>query len=189
MSSLSYLSDAHEIALNLLQGNSILYPTDTIWGLGCDATNIEAIQKVYQIKNRPLDKKFILLFSDVKMLSDYCDLSLETLASLFNPLDKPTTFILSSKFKLPETLSQEGFWAVRIPKNAFCNHIIKQLGRPLVSTSANFSGAPNPNSFQEIDAKIKAQVDIIVHPDLDSGTGKASQILKLVDGNIEVIRN
>ena len=189
MSKYPYLSDAQEIAYKLVQGETILYPTDTIWGLGCDASNIEAIQKVYQIKNRPLDKKFILLFSDIEMLSNYCDLSLKTLELYFNDTKKPTTLILSSKFRLPEMLSHEGLWAVRIPNNSFCKNIITQLGKPLVSTSANLSGAPNPISFQEIDEKIKSLVDIIVHPDMDSGTGKASQILKWVDGKIEVIRN
>jgi L-threonylcarbamoyladenylate synthase len=188
MSNFLYLSDEQQIASNLLRGDTILYPTDTIWGLGCDATNVEAIQNVYQLKNRPLDKKFILLFSDVNMLSQYCDLSIEILASLFNPLNKPTTYILASKFKLPSILSQDGFWAVRIPNNTFCKNLIHQLGRPLVSSSANLSGAPNPNSFLEIDKKIKEHVDMIVNPDLDSGTGNASQILKWMDGKIEVIR-
>jgi L-threonylcarbamoyladenylate synthase len=160
----------------LQKGGTILYPTDTIWGIGCDATDEAAIQKIYQIKQRPSSKQFIVLFPNLKMLSDYLTEKVDL--SFIGSESAPTTYILNQRLILPSLLiSDENTVAVRIPKNQFCIDLMLELGKPIVSTSANVSGDPSPISFQTISEHIKNAVDYRVPVDLDSGTGKASTIL------------
>jgi L-threonylcarbamoyladenylate synthase len=163
-------------AINLKQEKTILYPTDTIWGIGCDATCEEAIQKIYTIKQRPTSKQFIVLFSSIDMLSEYLTEDIDL--SFIGTETSPTTYILNQKLKLPSLLiSEENTVAIRIPKNQFCIDIITELGKPIVSTSANVSGELSPINFESISDEIKNSVDYIVPSSYYSGTGSPSKII------------
>ena len=165
----------------LYAGKSILYPTDTVWGLGADATNLAAIEKIYQIKERPLHKNFIILFKDIEMLKEYGNITEFQINTIQNECsEKPTTIILEIDFNLPNILkSDEGLIAFRIPDNAFCQALLAEFKKPIVSTSANISNIPTPIYFEDIDTQIKEKVDIIANPFFDSGNHKPSQILKI----------
>lgn len=177
-----------EIQATLLEGKTILYPTDTIWGLGCDATNSQAIDHIYNIKKRPENKSFILLFSDIEMIKKYSEECTDDI-SYIEEARVPTTFIVDFKLNLPSILSSEtGTFAIRIPKNELCIQIIKKLGRPIVSTSANISGDVSPKKFHEISNTILNAVDFVIPEKYDNGTGKASKIVKKINDQFIVIR-
>lgn len=168
----------------------ILYPTDTVWGIGCDATNITAVSKIYKIKQREESKSLVVLVSDIKMLKKYItSISLEIL-KILKEVQKPTTII----YKNPKGLANNVVAlnhtiAIRIPKNNFCIQLIKEFGKPIVSTSANISGEPTPTNFSEIKASILHNVDYVVNSQHEKTTKKSSTILKIEDdGQITVIR-
>lgn len=178
----------NEITTILLEGKTILYPTDTIWGLGCDATNIEAIERIYELKKRPLQKSFIVFFPDIEMLEKYL-LEPEKNLNYLIEKNKPTTFIVDYKLNLPKILASfEGTFAIRIPKNELCIQIMKQLNKPIVSTSANISGDISPKVFHEISNQILKQVDFIIPEIYDNGTGEASKIIKIENGIENILR-
>jgi L-threonylcarbamoyladenylate synthase len=169
----------------------ILYPTDTIWGLGCDATNENAIEKIVELKNREVSKSFILLMTDVKQLSRYIADPLPNLQDLIDQLPMPTTIIYSNAINLPYRLiNEDQSIAVRITKDPFCRSLIKRLRQPIVSTSANISGQPSPTTFYNISDEIKQKVDYIVQWRLqDTEPKEASSILKLnKHGHFDKIR-
>jgi L-threonylcarbamoyladenylate synthase len=174
----------------LCAGKSILYPTDTVWGLGADATNLAAIEKIYQIKERPLHKNFIILFKDIEMLKEYGNITEFQINTIQNECsEKPTTIILEIDFNLPNILkSDEGLIAFRIPDNAFCQALLAEFKKPIVSTSANLSNMPTPIYFEDIDNQIKEKADIIANPFFDSGNHKPSQILKIAKNSKTWIR-
>ena len=150
--------------LRVLQnGGVILYPTDTIWGLGCDASNEEAVQKIYNIKQRPGEKSLIVLLADERDVLKYvASLDLEVFDYL-KTTTKPTTVIYDGAIGLAENLiASDGSVAIRVVNEIFCKHLIKRFRKPLVSTSANISGAASPASFAAISDEIKSQVDYIV---------------------------
>ncbi len=172
----------------LLEGNIILYPTDTIWGLGCDATNITAVRKIFEIKKRPSKKSMILLVNSVEMLRHYVTDDNFKLINFLNEQKEPTTGIFQRAVNLPSALiHSDGTVALRITKDPFCRKLINKLERPIVSTSANFSGKPTAALFTDIDPLIKDAVDYIVNYRQDA-TAKAtpSRIVKLGNGD-EVI--
>ena len=143
----------------------ILYPTDTIWGIGCDATNEKAVEKIFLLKKRADEKSMIVLVADKKEVLHYVaspDLS------IFDYLDKttkPTTVIYDNAIGLASNLiGKDGSIAIRICKDEFCRHLIKRFRKPVVSTSANISGEPPPANFSEINALIKEGVQYIVTP-------------------------
>lgn len=174
----------------LYAGKSILYPTDTVWGLGADATNFAAIEKIYQIKERPLNKSFIILFKDIEMLKEYGEITNFHINTIQNECkDEPTTVILDIDFKLPSILkSDEGHIAFRIPDNVFCQALLAEFKKPIVSTSANLSNMPTPIYFEDIDRQIKDKIDMIANPLFDSGNHKPSQILKIFKSSKTWIR-
>ena len=172
----------------LLKGKIILYPTDTIWGIGCDATNNLAVKKIFQIKKRPSKKTMILLVDSIEMANRYVSSGNNMLFDYLVKQKEPTTGIFTGANNLPFTIIQEdGTIAMRITQDPFCNALIKLLGKPIVSTSANFSGNAPAALFSEIDPLIKNAVDYIVNHRRDE-TNKAtpSRIVKL-DKNNEVI--
>ncbi len=183
-----------DIAQALHNGKTILYPTDTIWGLGCSALNEVAVNQVFSIKNRPKQKSMILLVSDWEMLARYIHLSKllsEELQHLLQESTVPTTIIFPYTQHLPKfILAENGSIGVRIPKHHFCHQLIRYLDAPLVSTSANLSGQTSPLQYSDINDDIKKQVDIIVDPAFDtSDYKKPSRILLLSEqGEIEEIR-
>ena len=190
-------------ALDVLRkGGIILYPTDTVWGIGCDATDPEAVAKVYEIKKRADSKSLVLLASDMDMICRYVKEVPEMAIQLVEVNDKPMTIIYPGAIAgRPEdkaskgclacnTVAEDGPVGIRIPMMDFCQHLVARLGRPLVSTSANISGEATPKKFAEISPVIRDAVDHIVDPTLERGaTGQSSSIIKVgLDYSIEIIR-
>ena len=179
-------------AANILRnGGIILYPTDTIWGIGCDATNKEAVKKIYQLKQREETKSMLVLVEHADRIGRYIREVPEMAAQLIDVNDKPMTIIYPGAINLASNLiSQDNSIGIRIVHDEFCQKLITRLNRPLVSTSANISGQSSPAIFSEIGDDIKNGVDYIVNWRQDD-TAKAlpSSIIKIgLGGEIEVIR-
>lgn len=174
----------------LKEGKTLLYPTDTIWGLGCDATNDEAINNVFNIKKRPKNKSFIVLVNSVAMLERYVSEFPEVCYDLIDLAEKPLTIIYDRPIGLPESLlAEDGSVGIRVTKDPICSRIIQGLRKPIVSTSANISGEPNPKSFHDINAQIKENVDMILKERWDENMTQPSSIIKIgADHSVKVIR-
>ncbi|MBO4402412.1 MAG: threonylcarbamoyl-AMP synthase [Bacteroidales bacterium] len=175
----------------LKKGGVILYPTDTIWGIGCDASNANAINRVYEIKKRRLSKSLLILLDEPEKLSLYTEHIPVIAWDLINQASTPTTFIYPHIKNLPRNLvSSDGSIGIRITSNEFCRKVISLLGHPIVSTSANISGKPTPTHFREISQEIKGQMDYIVDPSLGTVQNmKASTIIRFTDDySFEIIR-
>jgi Sua5/YciO/YrdC/YwlC family protein len=186
----------------LREGGTILYPTDTVWGLGCDATNPDAVTKIYEIKQRSDSKSLVLLACNLDMVAKYVKEVPSIAVDLVEVNDAPMTIIypeaLSGEPGAPgdrwhlahNAVAEDGSVGIRIPLMDWCRDLVFKLGRPIVSTSANISGEPTPQRFSEIPQEIKDAVDFVVPPSVDTqSTGKASQILKVgLRGEIEIIR-
>ncbi|MCM1503420.1 MAG: Sua5/YciO/YrdC/YwlC family protein [Bacteroidales bacterium] len=207
-------SNIYSEALEVLRkGGIILYPTDTVWGIGCDATDPEAVARVYGIKHRSDSKSLVLLASDLDMVCRYVQEIPEMAVQLVEVNDSPMTIIypgavcgeapaeplegmpVKTPVKTPHALAynavaEDGTVGIRIPDMEFCRNLVHRLGRPIVSTSANISGGPTPKKFAEIPQSIKDAVDYIVEPELEKGsTGKASSIIKVgLDYTVQIIR-
>ena len=191
-------------ALEVLRnGGVILYPTDTVWGIGCDATDPAAVAKVYEIKKRADSKSLVLLASDMDMICRYVKEIPEMAVQLVEVNDKPMTIIYPDAIVGPSenakadrrclafnTVAEDGTVGIRIPMMDFCQQLVAKFGRPIVSTSANISGEPTPKKFAEISDAIREAVDHIVDPALERGaTGHSSSIIKVgLDYSIEIIR-
>ena len=187
-------SEALEVLRN---GGVILYPTDTVGGLGCDATNPEAVARIYEIKKRSDSKSVVLLASDLDMVARYIREIPDMAIQLVEVNDKPMTIIYPGALTGQEcrglahnTVAQDGSVGIRIPVVDFCRDLVHRFGRPIVSTSANISGEPTPRKFADIPQQIKDAVDFIVDPSLErNSTGSASYIIKVgLDGTIDIIR-
>lgn len=195
-------------ALDVLRsGGVILYPTDTVWGLGCDATNPTAVARIYEIKRRSDSKSLVLLASNLDQVAMYIDQIPQIAIDLVEVNDKPMTIIYpgakshhapkegeeprSDRFHLAyNAVADDGSVGIRIPMMEFCRQLTFKLGRPIVSTSANISGEPAPRKFTAVSEEIRNAVDLTVDPRLEAGaTGTASQIIKVgLDGEVQVIR-
>jgi L-threonylcarbamoyladenylate synthase len=175
----------------LQAGGLILYPTDTIWGIGCDATNSEAVRKVYALKERAETKSLIVLMADQKDILRYTSQPDLRIFDFLSTVDKPTTIIYEGAIGLADNLiNADGTIAIRLVNDEFCRHLVKRFRKPLVSTSANVSGHPTPAFFREIDARIKDGVDYVVQYRRDDETPRQpSAILKWNhDGVVTIIR-
>ena len=191
----------------LRSGGLLLYPTDTVWGIGCDATDPDAVAKVYALKRRSNSKSLVLLASDLDMVARYIREIPEMAVQLVEVNDRPMTIIYPGAVAMPRpaegeevrkshhllaynTVAEDGSVGIRIPDMDFCRNLVKRFGRPVVSTSANISGEPAPGNFSEISRAIREGVDYIVDPELEKGaTGKSSSIIKVgLDATIEIIR-
>lgn len=181
-----------EVLPVLRAGGTFLYPTDTVWGIGCDATNPEAVKKVFEIKKRDDAKSLVLLAANLDMVAKYVKEIPPIAVDLVEVNDRPMTIIYpkAEKSLAANAVAQDGSVAIRIPMMEFCQKLAYKLGRPVVSTSANISGEATPKCFADIPQEIKDAVDYIVDPTLEQGsTGMASQILKVgMGGEIEIIR-
>ena len=181
-----------EKALDVLKrGGLILYPTDTIWGIGCDATNAEAIEKVNQLKGRTKDKNLIILLDNDNKLSSYVREIPDVAYELIEYSEKPLTIIYSGAKNLaPNLVAEDGSIGIRIVKNDFCEELIRRFRKPIVSTSANFTNNPAPKTFSEIDPGIIEGVDYVVqYQQEDMQEHSASTIIKLgPSGQFELIR-
>ncbi|WP_313100440.1 L-threonylcarbamoyladenylate synthase [Epilithonimonas sp.] len=178
-------------ALEILQsGRTILYPTDTIWGIGCDATNPEAIKKIFDIKKREQNKSLIILVESEKRLQDLVDVP-EMAWQIIDLSEKPVTIVYENPKNLPkELLAEDGSIGIRIVKNDYCKKLISKLNKPLVSTSANLSGQKSPMKFSDISEEIKNAVDYIVednHNKVSEFSG--SSVIKVWNNNqIKILR-
>jgi len=179
-------------ALNILRkGGTILYPTDTIWGIGCDATNSESVNKIYSIKKRDPQKSMLILVSDVFMAERYLDEFPDIAEQLFETSDTPLTLILDGAINLADNLpADNGSIGIRIPDDPFCQELIHQFRKPIVSTSANFSGEESPTSFQDVNEDLKEAIDYtVIWKQDEPPVNKTSSIIKLgKSGEIKVLR-
>ena len=175
----------------LLAGKVILYPTDTIWGLGCDATNEDALEKIYRIKQRHESKSMIILLDKSDKLPLYVQKIPLIAWDLLHIADRPTTYIYPTACNLPAKLiHSDGTIAIRIVNDPFCRRLIQQLGRPLISTSANLSGEKSPTSFSDISPQLKEAVDYCVPQECASSIDyKPSRLIRFInDYNFSVVR-
>lgn len=184
------MEDVKHISRLLSQKKVIAYPTDTVWGIGCDATKADAVAKVYSIKNREESKSLIILVDSFEMLSKYIkDIPEKAIEELEGAI-KPTTIIYKNPIGLASNcVATDNTIAIRIVQNDFCIQLIKEFGKPIVSTSANISGEPTPKSFSEISASILDSVDYVVNLQQEKITTSSSRIVRITDDNqVEVIR-
>ena len=175
----------------LRQGGIILYPTDTVWGLGCDATNSEAVEKIYALKKRSDSKSLITLVSDADMIGKYVKVIPEIAVNLIEVNDKPMTIIYPGAMGLAgNVIAEDGSVGIRIPQHDFCRQLIRRFRKPIVSTSANISGKSAPSFYEDIPIEIIEAADWVADPVLQEGsTGEPSQIIKVgLGGEIQIIR-
>ncbi|OIQ22824.1 L-threonylcarbamoyladenylate synthase [Lacinutrix sp. MedPE-SW] len=174
----------------LKQGGIILYPTDTVWGIGCDATNYNAVKKVYKLKNREESKALICLVNNYSMLEKHVDNVPNIAYDILDLAINPTTVIYDNPAGVAENLiAEDNTLAIRVTQDKFCQHLIKYLGKPIVSTSANLAGNPTPKSFKEIDEAILKGVDYVVNLQTEKRSTNPSTIIKLSNnGSVKIIR-
>lgn len=174
----------------LKNGGLILYPTDTIWGIGCDASNTEAVKKVYALKNRIDSKALICLVADDRMLSKYIKQIPEVALDIIEVAENPTTIVYDAPQNLAENLiGSDNTIAIRIPDDDFCFQLLRQFNGAIVSTSANISGQPSPKSFSKISDEILKGVDYVVNSQFEKKSAKPSSIIKLTNsGLVTIIR-
>jgi len=186
------LRDEINKALEVLKnGGVILYPTDTIWGLGCDATNVEAVEKLLKIKNRPAEKSLIVLLDVDSKLQSYIAEVPEVAYDLIEYAENPLTIVFpGAKNLASNVINADGSVGIRIVKHDFCTPVIQRFRKPIVSTSANLSGQPSPKFFDDIDPEILDSVDLVVDFEQENRTvKKPSTIMKLSPGGqFEFIR-
>lgn len=185
-----FSKDLDKCLETLKSGGTILYPTDTVWGLGCDATDAVAVEKIIHLKNRPAYKSFVILIADLSDLLHYVAAPDPSVLEYLEKAEKPTTVIYNQALGLAENvIADNGSVAIRLCRDAFCRKIIKRLRRPIVSTSANLSGDPAPAIFTEINPGIVNGVDYAVQYRRDDvQRARPSAIVKWDKGKIEIIR-
>lgn len=180
-----------EKALTVLRkGGIILYPTDTVWGIGCDAANKEAVQKIYALKKRDDSKSMIVLVAEERDVLKYVAAPDLSVFDFLQQQSRPTTVIFDGAIGFAENLvAEDGSIAIRIVQDKFCRHLVKRLGKPIVSTSANISGQPTPQIFCEVREEIKTGVDHVVQWRQDDTTpAQPSQIIKWENGEAVYLR-
>ncbi|MDO4950931.1 MAG: L-threonylcarbamoyladenylate synthase [Bacteroidales bacterium] len=183
--------DMAEAVRVLKAGGVILYPTDTVWGLGCDATNAEAVERIYRIKQRQDSKALIVLADSEAMISRYVTEVPEVAWDVIELATRPTTVIFDRGLNLaPNLLAQDGSVGIRLSREAFSSQLCFHLRKPIVSTSANVSGQPSPRIFREIIEEIRQQVDYVVRYRQDDITpASPSSVIKLGrGGEVKIIR-
>jgi len=184
-------ADIVQCIKTLSAGGLILYPTDTVWGIGCDATNAEAVKRVYRLKQRDDNKALIVLIDSADHLDHYVVDVPAIARELVDVAVKPLTIIYEGAYNLaPNVLGQEDSVGIRIPNDEFCHRLCERYGRPIVSTSANVSGMPTATTFAEIDSSIVQGVDYVVQYRRDDGSRhQPSNIILLSrDGTFKIIR-
>lgn len=175
----------------LRQGGIILYPTDTVWGLGCDATNAEAVERIYRLKRSENKKSMLVLCASADMVVRYVDKAPAIAFEVMELATSPLTAILPGAVGLaPNLIPDEGTLGVRIPDHEFCRRMLRAFGKPIVSTSANISGEATPAGLQEVTREIVDGVDFVVNPRFEGRpTRKASSIIAFGEGGeVKVIR-
>lgn len=191
MSETNFTEDLRQALNVLIKGGIILYPTDTIWGLGCDATNQDAVEKIFKIKKRRESKSLIILVNGFTMLERYIRHLPEIAGELLEVSEKPLTIIFpEGKNLAPGVCSDDGSVGIRICNDDFCNKLITRFRKPVISTSANISESPSPSYFSEIDDEIINSADYVVkYRQTDTNKNTPSSIIKVEDnGVIKIIR-
>ena len=190
MKEISFEEEVEKALAVLRKGGIILYPTDTVWGIGCDATNKEAVQKIYSLKKRDDSKSMIVLVAEERDVLKYVAAPDLSLFDFLQQQSRPTTVIFDGAIGFAENLvAEDGSIAIRIVQDKFCRHLVKRLGKPIVSTSANISGQPTPQTFHKISEEIKTGVDHVVQWRQDDDTpAQPSQIIKWKDGEVVYLR-
>ena len=181
-----------EFCLQVLQqGGLILYPTDTVWGIGCDATNEQAVEKIYALKKRQDEKAMIVLVAEEREVLQYTASPDLSVFDYLQQTKKPTTVIYDGALGLADNLiGNDGSIAIRICNEPFCRHLIKRFRKPIVSTSANISGQPTAKIFADISDEIKKQVDYIVqYRQDDKAIAEPSSVIKWENGIVTIIRH
>jgi len=177
--------------LQVLKGGGIiLYPTDTIWGLGCDATNEEAVKKIYSLKRRSDEKSMIVLVANEKEILKYVAQPDLSVFDYLETTQKPTTVIYDGAIGFADNLiNKDGSIAIRVCKEEFCKHLISRFRKPIVSTSANVSGEPSPKNFSEVNEAVRMKVDYVVQYRQDDKTcSEPSSLIKWEKGKPVVVR-
>ncbi|HNP32768.1 MAG TPA: L-threonylcarbamoyladenylate synthase [Flavobacterium sp.] len=183
-------SEVHKAFEIIQNGGIILYPTDTVWGVGCDATNAEAVKKIYALKQREESKSMIVLMNGEKMMYNVFKDIPETAWQIMDLSEKPTTLILDNPRNVAANIiAEDKTLGVRLVKEPFCYKLMERMKKPLVSTSANISGQPTPKSFKEISSEIVKGVDYVVNLHHEKICDKPSTIIKLtLDNQVKIIR-
>ncbi|MCF8323270.1 MAG: threonylcarbamoyl-AMP synthase [Flavobacterium sp.] len=181
------IQNAFEI---IQQGGIILYPTDTVWGIGCDSTNPEAIAKIYKLKQRAETQSMICLMNGEKMMYNVFKEIPEVAWQIIDLSEKPTTLILDNPRNVAANIiASDNTLGIRVVKEPFCFKLMERMKKPLVSTSANISGQPTPIGFKDISPEIIKGVDYVVNLNRDKIGGKPSTIIKLTsDSQVKVLR-
>lgn len=183
--------DLKECLATLKNGGIILYPTDTIWGLGCDATSQAAVEKIFRIKSREADKSLLILVNGIGMLERYVKDIPETALDLVNVSDSPLTIIYpGGKYLAEGVYANDGSVGIRICNDEFCSELITRFRKPIVSTSANLSGSQSPSNFSNIEGEIVAKADYVVNYRRDDKRKQAaSPIIRIErNGTLKIIR-
>lgn len=185
-----FLPDIEKCLEVLHAGGVILYPTDTVWGLGCDATNPAAVEKIFAIKKRAEAKSLIVLLAAERDVLQYVTAPDLAVFDYLDSVSKPTTVIYDGVIGLASnTLAADGSAGIRIVKEPFCKHLLKRFRKPLVSTSANISGESTPSHYKEISEAVKSSVGYIVqYRRNDSSPAQPSSVIRWRNGDVEVIR-
>ncbi len=182
-------SEVNKAISFLEKGEIILCPTDTIWGISCNATNFEAVEKIYALKKREKSKSLIVLVSSLEMLQNYVSEIPNNVLDIINSHQKPLTIIYSgAKNIASNAFAQDNSIAIRIVKEGFCHQLIATYGKPIISTSANFSNEPTASSFEEINKLLIEKIKFVVAKNFGNTAAKASTIIKLENNNIITIR-
>jgi L-threonylcarbamoyladenylate synthase len=163
----------------LRKGGIIIYPTDTIWGIGCDATNEKAVEEIYRLKKRKESNSMIILVNSWEMLEEYIKKIPAKVGCVIEGAIKPTTVIYNNpKGLASNVVSSDKSVGIRIVEDEFCSLLISEFGKPIVSTSANYSGRKSPKNFEEIDSSLFENVDYVVNSHRERKGGSASRIVK-----------
>ena len=180
-----------ETAIRVLQQKgSLLYPSDTVLGLGCDATDDDAVQKIFQIKKRPPGKALIALVADMQMLSEYVDEIPLAAKEIIKTTKQPTTIVYPKVQKIaPPAIANDGSMAFRIPQPGFALDLVQSFGKPIISTSANLSGAPIPAILSDVDPRLLTQVDYVVPLCSEMNNTQPSKLVLLKpNGDTQILR-
>ena len=168
---------------------TILYPTDTVWGIGGDATSKQVVEKIYALKQRADHKALIVLVKDIEMLSKYVQEIPEQVFAFLEE-ERPTTVVYPKGIQMATNLlGEDGSIGIRIPKHPFCQELLASFDKPIISTSANVSGNETPKNFDSIDSKILEGVDYIVHLQQETKPNPPSRVIKIVtNGEVNILR-
>ncbi len=184
-------NDIKNCMATLQKGGTILYPTDTVWGLGCDALNAEAVEKVFALKQRPKEKSMIVLLADARDVIQYVAAPHPDIIAIIEQFDRPTTVIYENALGFPDNVvNNDGSIAIRVTSDPFCKALIKRFRRPIVSTSANISGAATPSVFSLIDpAIVQGAGYVVAYRQTDMTINAPSRLVRIKDsGEMEVLR-